>query len=51
MCYRYEGFGVDGFVVVLLSKDYDYEWDFYNLDGFKVGMCGNVSCCVGLFVY
>ncbi|MGL2885635.1 diaminopimelate epimerase [Helicobacter pylori] len=51
VCHRHEGFGADGLVVVLPSKDYDYEWDFYNSDGSKAGMCGNASRCVGLFAY
>ncbi|WP_033760467.1 diaminopimelate epimerase [Helicobacter pylori] len=51
VCHRHEGFGADGLVVVLPSKDYDYEWDFYNSDGSQAGMCGNASRCVGLFAY
>lgn len=49
LCNRYSGVGADGMIVLLPSKDYDFEWDFYNCDGSKASMCGNGARAAALF--
>ncbi|MDR1615388.1 MAG: diaminopimelate epimerase [Campylobacteraceae bacterium] len=43
LCDRHEGIGADGLIVLLPSREYDFEWQFYNSDGSTASMCGNGS--------
>ncbi|MDR1554497.1 MAG: diaminopimelate epimerase [Campylobacteraceae bacterium] len=49
ICNRHEGVGADGLIVILPSKEYDFEWQFYNSDGSKASMCGNGSRACALY--
>lgn len=51
LCHRQEGIGADGLVVLLPSKDYDFEWQFYNSDGSHADMCGNASRATAHYAY
>ncbi|MDR2341943.1 MAG: diaminopimelate epimerase [Campylobacteraceae bacterium] len=51
ICDRHEGVGADGLIVILPSKEYDFEWQFYNSDGSKASMCGNGSRACALYAY
>jgi diaminopimelate epimerase len=51
LCDRHEGVGADGLIIVLPSKKYDFEWQFYNSDGSKASMCGNGSRACALYAY
>ena len=42
---------VDGLIVVVPHKDYDFEWLFYNNDGSTASMCGNGTRAVSHYTY
>ncbi len=42
---------VDGLIVVVPHKDYDFEWLFYNNDGSYASMCGNGTRAVAHYSY
>ncbi|MDR0408219.1 MAG: diaminopimelate epimerase [Campylobacteraceae bacterium] len=51
ICDRHEGVGADGLIVILPSKEYDFEWQFYNSDGSEASMCGNGSRACALYAF
>ncbi len=51
LCHRQNGVGADGLVVVLPHPEYDFEWEFYNSDGYRADMCGNASRAVAHFAH
>ncbi|MDR1460608.1 MAG: diaminopimelate epimerase [Campylobacteraceae bacterium] len=51
ICNRHNGVGADGLIVILPSKEYDFEWQFYNLDGSEASMCGNGSRACALYAF
>ena len=53
ICNRNFGVGADGLIVVDLStsKDADFEWAYYNSDGFEAEMCGNGMRCFAKYVF
>ena len=42
---------VDGLIVVVPHKDFDFEWLFYNNDGSTASMCGNGTRAVAHYAY
>jgi len=50
---RKRGVGYDQFIVLKAPKmpEADVALDIYNCDGTKVGMCGNVSRCIGMLMF
>lgn len=46
LCNRYSGIGADGFVYLKPSKEFHFEWAFYNSDGSAAQMCGNAARAV-----
>ena len=51
LCNRYSGIGADGFIEIFPSKEYDFEWEFYNQDGSRANMCGNGSRAAAHFAH
>ncbi|WP_162165417.1 diaminopimelate epimerase [Campylobacter fetus] len=51
LCDRYNSIGADGLIVILPSKECDFEWEFYNSDGSLASMCGNGSRAAALYAY
>jgi diaminopimelate epimerase len=51
ICERHNGVGADGLIVILPSKEYDFEWQFYNSDGSEASMCGNGSRACALYAF
>lgn len=51
LCHRQNGVGADGLIVILPSKEYDFEWQFYNADGSHADMCGNGSRAAAHYAY
>ncbi|CAM2949584.1 diaminopimelate epimerase [Helicobacter burdigaliensis] len=43
ICHRNLGVGADGLIILKPHLEYDFEWEFYNLDGSEANMCGNGS--------
>lgn len=35
------GIGVDGLILLQLKQGYDFEMDYFNVDGYRGLMCGN----------
>lgn len=50
LCNRRFGIGADGLIKINVSKDFDFEVDYYNSDGSK-SFCGNGARCSVAFVY
>ena len=42
---------VDGLIVIVPHKDYDFEWLFYNNDGSTANMCGNGTRAVAHYAF
>lgn len=42
--------GVDGLICINWVDGFDFEVDYYNVDGMK-SFCGNGVCCFVVFVY
>jgi len=42
---------VDGLIVVIPHKEYDFEWLFYNNDGSTASMCGNGTRAVAHYAF
>ena len=40
---------MEGLAVLKMSSLYAFECDFYNRDGSRAEMCGNLSCCLTLY--
>lgn len=40
----------EGLAVLRSSKTYAFECDFYNQDGSRAEMCGNLSCCLIFYI-
>jgi diaminopimelate epimerase len=51
LCDRHNGIGADGLIVIIPSKEHDFEWQFYNSDGSKASMCGNGSRACALYAF
>ncbi|WP_162166486.1 diaminopimelate epimerase [Campylobacter fetus] len=51
LCDRFNSIGADGLIVILPSKECDFEWEFYNSDGSLASMCGNGSRAAALYAY
>jgi diaminopimelate epimerase len=50
ICSPTTGIAADGILFIRASKDFDFEWDFYNSDGTSAEMCGNAARCATLFI-
>lgn len=48
---RHFGIGSDGMIVILPSKQYDFQMRMFNIDGSEGKMCGNGIRCFAKFVY
>ena len=51
LCNRTSGIGADGFIVLLPHEKYDFQWEFYNLDGSDAAMCGNGARAAALYAF
>jgi len=51
LCYRQDGVGADGLIVLVPHESLDFEWEFYNADGSHADMCGNGSRAAAHYAY
>lgn len=51
ICERHFGVGADGFMVLKISDEADFEMLYYNSDGQNSSMCGNGGRCVAMYAY
>ncbi|MDD4148582.1 MAG: diaminopimelate epimerase [Bacteroidales bacterium] len=49
LCHRRFGIGADGVMIIKKSKDYDFEMQYFNSDGFEGSMCGNGGRCIAAY--
>jgi diaminopimelate epimerase len=49
LCHRQLGIGADGLIVIIKSKNTDFEMLYYNADGNPGSMCGNGGRCTIAF--
>src|SRR5580700_8248040 len=49
LCYRQEGVGADGLLLLEKSKNADFRMVYYNSDGSRATMCGNGARCISYF--
>jgi diaminopimelate epimerase len=49
ICHRRFGVGADGFMILSLVSDYDFEMKYYNSDGRASSFCGNGGRCIVKF--
>jgi diaminopimelate epimerase len=51
LCYRQDGVGADGMIVIVPHNELDFEWLFYNSDGSEANMCGNGTRACAHYAY
>src|SRR5512140_2469657 len=51
VCRPHFSVGADGLILIEGSKEADFRWHFFNLDGNEVEMCGNGSRCAAMFAF
>src|SRR3954464_403273 len=49
LCYRQEGVGADGLLLLEKSKKADFRMAYFNADGSRAAMCGNGARCIAWF--
>src|SRR4051812_24920814 len=49
LCFRQEGVGADGLLLLQKSKKADFQMLYYNSDGSRANMCGNGARCMAWF--
>lgn len=51
LCFRQEGVGADGLLLLEPSKTADFRMVYYNADGSRADMCGNGARCMAWFAH
>lgn len=51
LCYRQEGVGADGLLLLEPSRSADFRMIYFNADGSRAGMCGNGARCMAWFAH
>src|SRR5471032_1130727 len=49
LCFRQEGVGADGLLLLEKSAHADFRMVYYNADGSRASMCGNGARCMAWF--